>query len=120
MSMIERGEFSPEETEEIGKLSNEIATGGEEAIDFLVAQRFHLMGRIIGEFKSNLHQDGVMDWLKSMEHEVHVVNEVINRSRILLALHGLDTSSELRRLQVEVAFGKLGDTPEEPENPPGV
>jgi len=118
--MIERGEFSPEETEEIGKLANEITTSGEEAIDFLVAQRLRLMGRIYGEFKSNLHQDGIMDWLKSMEHEVQVVNEVIERSRMLLALHGLDSTSELRRLQVETAFGRIGDSAEEPENTPGV
>lgn len=104
-----KSEFSPEENEEIGRLSIEFANLGEDAIDALTSARLRLMGLTIKLFEATLHERGSREWARRMEHEGEVVGEVIARARAILKIQGLDRESELERELLARNFGYFGD-----------
>jgi hypothetical protein len=110
MSLERAPEFSPEENEDIGKLTIQMAEVGEESIYTTKGLRHGLMGEIIRIYQTNMYRPGSLEWLASMRHEVDVMDEVIRRAGAILKIQGTDLESEGERLNLAASFGRIGDS----------
>ena len=97
--MSERPKFTPEESEEIGKVAVDMANAGEDAINTASDIRIQLHKENIQYLEQNLYKPEALEVAKAMDHEIDVMNEIIRRARTIMQMEGTDSQSILEKIK---------------------
>ena len=87
---------------EIGSWAVVYADLGEDFVDELAKVRNQLHLEILSEMIRNSGAEDLVEWGRTMDHEVQVIQEVIKKARLILRMEGRDKTSQMLQLRREL------------------